>query len=765
MKKNHNVVHSYSEKERVMMRALFFTGLMIAVVFPLLAQDTDSTPLTVDRIFNSREFSPQSPRRLSWIDAGNGYTALEPSAASQGGRDIVRYETETGKRETLVPAAHLIPPGAAAPLGIEEYRWSANRDRLLIFTNTARVWRSNTRGDYWVLTLRDSTLRKLGGDAPPSSLMFAKFSPDGKRVAYVRENDMYAEDLATGKIVRLTTDGSHTTINGTFDWVYEEEFSLRDGFRWSPDGKSIAYWQLDASGVRDFYMINNTDSLYSYVIPIQYPKVGEKLSACRIGVVGADGGPRVWFKVEGDPRNNYIPRMDWAAGSTQIVFQHLNRLQNTLSVMLGDARTGSVQTVATETDSAWVDVVDDLQWFENGRKFSWVSERDGWKHVWMISRDGTTQQLITPGAYDVAKVARIDDKSGWMYLVASPENPTQRYLYRVRLDGKGKLERLSPALQPGTHSYDIAPRGEFAFHTYSSFGTPPVTELIRLPDHQVVRTLVDNKPLAAKLQTLRRGKTDFFRVDIGGGVMLDGWRMLPVDFDSTRKYPVLVSIYGEPAAQTVLDSWGGSGLLWHTMLTQQGYVVLSVDNRGTPAPRGREWRKCVYKKIGTLASTDQAAAMRAIRQWPFVDSSRVGVWGWSGGGSMTLNLMFRYPDLYQTGMSVAPVSDQHLYDAIYQERYMGLPAMNEEAFKEGSPITHAAGLKGNLLIVHGTGDDNVHFQNTEKVINALIAANKQFTMMAYPNRSHGIYEGQGTTRHLYTLLTRFLQQNLPPGAR
>lgn len=748
-----------------MRRIILCTAVVAGAVLPLLAQVPDSTLLTVDRIFNSGEFAPQFSGRTRWLEDGTGYTALENSAVTKDARDIVRYDTETGKRQIIVPATLLVPAGATTPLGIDDYQWSADGRQLLIFTNSKRVWRLNTKGDYWVLSLRDSSLRKLGGDAKPSTLMFAKFSPDGKRVGYVRENNIYVEDLSSGRIIPLTTDGSHTIINGTFDWVYEEEFFLRDGFRWSPDGASIAYWQLDASGVRDFYLINNADSLYSFVIPVQYPKVGETLSACRIGVVSSGGGATTWFQVEGDKRNNYIPRMEWAESSTEIVFQYLNRLQNRIQVMLGDARSGAAKTVLTDEDSTWVEVVDDLQWFEKGKYFTWVSESDGWKHVWMVSRDGKQKRLITPGAFDVVSIVKIDEKGGWMYFIASPENPTQRYLYRTRLDGRGKAERLSPASQSGTHSYDIAPGAHYALHTFSSFTTPPTTNLIRLPGNEVLRSMVTNEKLRAKFQSIKRAQTSFFRVDIGNGILLDGWRMLPFDFDSAKKYPVLVHVYGEPAGQTVLDHWGGQGLLWHTMLTQKGYIVLSVDNRGTPAPRGREWRKVVYKMVGTLASIEQAAAIRKIRQWSYVDSTRIGVWGWSGGGSMTLNLLFRSPELYQTGMSVAPVSDQHLYDAIYQERYMGLPSMNEEAFKEGSPITHVEGLKGNLLIVHGTGDDNVHYQSTEKVVNAMIAANKHFTMMAYPNRSHGIYEGRGTTRHLYHLLTRYLTDNLPAGPR
>jgi dipeptidyl-peptidase 4 len=747
------------------MLRLFLLAGALACVSPLLAaQEQDSTLLTIDRIFASRDFGAARGQQTRWVENGAGYTALEPSDSVKGSVDIVRYDTETGTRTVLVPAYRLIPADAKAPLSIEDYDLSDDGSRLLIFANSSRVWRTNTRGDYWVLDLRTFSLTKLGRDGRPSTSMFAKFSPDGKRVAYVRENNIYVEDIVSGATTQLTHDGSRTIINGNFDWVYEEEFSIRDGFRWSPDGSSIAYWQLDASGVRDFLMLNTTDSLYSYVIPVQYPKVGETLSACRVGVVKAGGGPTVWAKVNGDPRNTYIPRMEWAANSGELVLQHLNRLQDTLQVMLADAATGTTRTVITETDSAWVDVVDDLKWFDGGKRFTWVSERDGWNHVWMVERDGSAQRLITHGAYDVAKIVSIDEKSGWLYFMASPENATQSYLYRTRLDGKGKASCLTPVAQQGTHGYDVAPGAHYAFHTFSTFLAPPEGELIRIPGHEVIRTTIDNRKLAKKFASLKRGRTEFFKVD-AGGVVLDGWRMLPANFDSTKKYPVLVNVYGEPAAQTVVDRWGGRDMLWHTMLTQKGYIVLSVDNRGTPAPRGREWRKCVYKKIGVIASIDQAAAIRKIRQWPFVDSTRIGVWGWSGGGSMTLNLLFRYPDLYQSGMSVAPVSDQHLYDAVYQERYMGLPSLDDKAFVEGSPITYASGLKGNLLIVHGTGDDNVHFQNTERVVNALIAANKQFTMMAYPNRSHGIYEGRGTTRHLYTLLTNYLMQNLPAGGR
>jgi len=512
-------------------------------------------------------------------------------------------------------------------------------------------------------------------------------------------------------------------------------------------------------------MINNTDSLYSFVIPVQYPKTGTTNSACRVGVVSVEGGPTRWINVPGDPRNNYIARMDWAANSSEIILQHLKRKQNTVEIMLGDVKNGTVQTILTERDDAWIDIGDDLHWMEDGKRFTWVSERDGWRHVYLVLRSGGEHSLATPGAYDVVDIQHVDEKGGWLYFVASFENPTQRYLYRARLNGKGTPERLTPADQQGTHSYTISPNGKWAFHTFSSFGEPPATDLVQLPSHKVVRTLAGNAALREKFRALKRGPSEFFRVDIGSKTSLDGWMIKPPGFDSSKRYPVLFYVYGEPAGQTVLDRWGGRDYLWYLMLAQKGYIVISVDNRGTPAPRGRAWRKSVYRQIGILASKDQAAANRVIRTWPFVDSTRIGIWGWSGGGSMTLNMMFRYPDLYQTGMSVAPVANQRFYDTIYQERYMDTPEENPDGYRDGSPITHAEGLKGNLLLVHGTGDDNVHYQNSEALVDRMIELNKKFTMMAYPNRSHGISEGKNTSRHLYQLLTDFLTEHLPAGSR
>jgi dipeptidyl-peptidase-4 len=747
------------------------TGRNIAgILFVILGQthlvhsaDQDLSQLTLERIITNDEFRAERFGPARWLQDGTGYTTIETNPS---GSDIVKYDPGTGQRSVLVSAKQLTSQGKNQAISIQDYVWSNKGDKLLIFTNTKRVWRQNSRGDYWVLDRKNETLRKLGGTGPEATLMFAKFSPDATRVGYVRAGEIYIEDLSTSKITRLTNDGSTTRINGTFDWVYEEEFSIRDGFRWSPDGRSIAYWQIDTEGLQNYTLINTTETLYPKLTSIPYPKVGQTNPAARIGVVAADGGTTSWVEIPGDSRNFYLPRMEWIPGSNELILQHLNRLQNANEVMIADAKTGKTRIAFTDKDEAWVDIVEDFNWFDTNKKFTWMSERDGWRHIYAASRSGENPQLITKGEYDVIEFVHVDETNGTILFLGSPENPTQSYLFSVKIDGSAPAIRLTPKDQVGTHNYQISHDGRWAIHTFSTFSSPPIIDLISLPDHKSIRTLADNSKLRTKLKALKLGSSEFFRIGIGEGVELDGWKILPPDFQATKKYPMMVHVYGEPAGQTVLDRWNGQRNLWHLMLAQKGYVVVSVDNRGTPAPRGRAWRKSVYKQIGILASKDQAAAVRAVEaKWPFIDPSRVGVWGWSGGGSMSLNAIFRYPDLYKAAIAIAFISDQKLYDTIYQERYMGLPDENAKGYREGSPINFVDGLKGELLIIHGTGDDNCHYQSCERLVDRLIAANKPFSMLSYPNRTHSISEGKNTTRHLFESMTRFLERNLPAGPR
>jgi dipeptidyl-peptidase-4 len=758
-----------------MLRRLYLLALVVAGLGSTLAAQrpaTDTSLLTVDRIYGSPEFRGGSFGPLAWLSDGVAYTTLERPATGKAGRDIVRYDAETGLRTILVQATRLVPPGDSTPLDVEDYTWSADGRRVLIFTNSQQVWRTNTRGDYWVLDLAGWTLKKLGGagGGPASTLMFAKFSPDGGRVGWVRygEYNIYVEDIASGKVTQLTRDGSRTTINGTFDWVYEEELGLQDGWRWNPDGQSIAYWQLDASGVRDFLLYNTTDSLYALTTPVQYPKAGETNSAGRVGVVSSAGGETRWINIPGDPRNNYIARMEWAAkegrgaGSRELVIQHLNRLQDTLQVMLADAQTGRVRTVFTEADGAWVEQFDELRFLNGGKDILWMSERSGWSQLYLFPRGGGAPRALTSGNFDVLSVQRVDTLGKWVYYTASPDNPTQRYLYRVNYGKRGPPLRVTPATEPGTHSYNLSPSGRFAVHTYSRFGVPPTTTIVSLPDHRTLRTVVDNAPLKAKVASLRLGATEFRQVDIGDGIKLNAWFIKPPNFDTTSHYPVFFAVYGGPGSQTVTDGWGGSNYLWYQMLAQRGYIVASVDNRGTGA-RGRAWRKIIYKQMGVVETHDQAAAARAVGRLPYVDSTRIGIWGWSYGGFMSLNVITQAPDVYRMAIAVAPVTHWKYYDTIYTERYNGLPQDNAAGYDKGSPLTYAKNLRGRLLLVHGSGDDNVHFQNTEMMVNALVAANRPFSLMVYPNRNHSI-SGGTTRQHLFTLLTKFVEENLPATA-
>jgi dipeptidyl-peptidase-4 len=749
---------------------LIVVTALVAVV-PLAGQQIDRARTLheqIDRIFSTRQYDPPRFGPARWLPDGTAYAIVERAAS--GGSEIARYDAATGARTVLVEAARLVPAGATSPLDIDDYAWSPDGRRLLIFTNTRRVWRQNTRGDYWVLETATGSLRKLGGDAPVASLMFAKFAPDSARVAYVRGNNLYVERVDDGRRVQLTRDGSETTINGTSDWVYEEELDLRDGFRWSPDSRRIAYWQFDTTGVGSFVLVDSTSSLYPTLTRIPYPKVGTTNSAVRIGVVGADGGDTRWMQAPGDPREHYLARLDWVDPET-VALQQLNRLQNRNDYLLADAASGAATRAFRDQSDAWVDVVDEVRWIDQGRAFLWTSERDGWRHVYRVARSHPSPsssdrtgdaQIVTPFQADVIDVAGVEETGGWLYFLASPSNATQQYLYRSRLEGSSAPERVTPADQPGTHTYVLAPGGRLAFHTWSRFDRPPVTDVVELPSHRSLRALTDTSALTARLTPVLATPAEFLSVNIGGGVSLDGWMLKPSTFDASRKYPVIVFVYGEVASQTVRDRWGGSTMLFHRALADAGYLVVSFDNRGTPAPKGAAWRKVVYGSLGDLSSKEQAAAVRALAaRYAFVDADRVGIWGWSGGGSNTLNALFRFPDIYTVGVAVAPMADQLLYDTIYQERYMGLPTDNAEGYRIGSPINFAEGLRGRLLLVHGTGDDNVHYQATERLMNRLIELGKPFDVMVYPNRTHAIAEGAGTTAHLYHRIARYFMENLP----
>ena len=706
--------------------------------------------------------------QVNWTNNGDSYFKFEKN-------QLVTYTLPNHDVKTVISKAQLTPAGKSEPIAVAHFTFSLDQQKVLLFTNTKKVWRLNTKGDYWVFNFKTNTLTQIGKTLPPSSLMFAKFSPDGNTIAYVSENNLYSEDYATGNIQPLTNDGTVSLMNGTFDWAYEEEFACRDGFRWSPDSKSIAYWQLDASTIKKFYMINNTDAIYSQLVPLEYPKVGESPSACKVGVVNLSDAKTTWMDVPGDPSQNYLVRMEFIPTTNKLLIQQLNRKQNKSKLYIADALNGSTKVIQEESDDAWVDIfqignpyaidyTNNFSFLEATNSILWASEKDGWRHLYQISLEGKPEILITKGAYDVIDLKHINSKEGYVYYLASPDNATQKYLYKTKLNGKGKNELLSPESLKGNHDYSFSSNGKYASHTFSNHYTPRTQEFITVANHKALseaESIVDN---LKKLE--EKATTEFFKIKTADNVEMDGWMVKPTNFDPNKKYPVVFYVYSEPAGATVSDAYSvGQNRLYKGDMAQDGYLYISLDNRGTPAPKGRAWRKSIYRKIGVLNINDQAMAAKEILKWDFVDAERVAVWGWSGGGSATLNLMFQYPEIYKTGISIAAVANQLTYDNIYQERYMGLPQENMDDFIVGSPMTYAKNLKGNLLYIHGTGDDNVHYQNAELLLNELIKHNKQFQFMPYPNRTHGIREGAGTFEHLSTLYTNYLKLHCPPGGR
>jgi dipeptidyl-peptidase-4 len=680
---------------------------------------------------------------------------------------IVIQDLRTGKTTTFVSASKLIPEGEKEALQIEDFEFNAARTKLLLFTNAQRVWRYKTRGDYWIYDFASSSLKRVGKTLKSGNLKFAKFSPDGNKVAFVYLNNIYVEDVASGILKQLTTTGTDKLINGTFDWAYEEEFFCRDGFRWSPDSKYIAYWQVDAGQIRDYFMLRTTDSAYSSVIPVEYPKAGYSPSPVKIGVVSIANSVTRWMQFEGDPSQHYIVRMEWSAAD-ELIVQRMDRKQQESKLIYCNAFNGSTRTFFAEYDEAWVGLhTEDPRgwtWVNNGKDFLWISEKDEWKNIYKISRDGKQVTLLTPGEYDIESLVQIDDANGYVYFTASPDNPVQSYLYRVKINTVSNTpEKIKGQDLPGIHSYKISPKATVALHSFSSHRNMPVSEWVRLPEGAPL-----NKTSAISVNKEEDNNADieYIRIVTVDNILLDAWINKPLDFDSTKKYPVVFYVYGEPWASTVADGYGyHNNFLYNGDMRKDGYIQVAVDNRGSPSLKGAAWRKSVYKNLGQVNIRDMAMAAFQILQLPYMDKDRVAVWGWSGGGTSTLHLMFRYPDLFKTGIAIAPSARLDFYDNIYTERYMGLPQENPEIYERNSSVTYVKGLKGNLMLIHGTLDDNVHYSNTELLINELIKHQKDFEVMPYPNRSHSLQEGEGSFEHLSRTYTRFLQRNCPPGAR
>jgi len=580
-------------------------------------------------------------------------------------------------------------------------------------------------------------------------------SPDGKLILEFRPRSLFVRDLETGRRTQLTKARPGRDI------FFREP-------RWSPDSKRIVFIESDETDVRLRSMLVPSDPSYPEVRTQRFARVGGTISSLRAGVVDVASRKTQWLQIDAPSDGFYLGQVDWAVNSKEVIVEKLSRFRDTREFLIAEVETGEPTLIYSETNDAWAvgsqGKNSGLIWLRNGEQFIVITERDGWRHAYLHSRDDRDSSLLTPGDYDVIDRGSVDEDGGWFYFYASPDDGTQQYLYRVPLSGSGKLERITPDGQPGTHSYDFSPDSKWAIHTFSTMDSPPVISLVDLPKHRRVRVLEDNSEIQGKLKTLDSQQTEFLKIDIGDGVSTDAWMMKPGDFDESKKYPVFIYVYGEPYAQTVLDRWGAAQSHFHRVVADQGYLVVSIDNRGTPAPKGAAWRRSIYGSLGPLSTEDQAAALKKLAKMkPFVDLSRVAIWGWSGGGSNTLNAMFRKPDLYHVGIAVVPKPQPHLYNAWFQEIYMRTRNVNPEGYRRSAAINYAAGLRGDLLMITGSGETNTHIQIIEGLVDRLIELGKPFDYMVYPNRNHGLREGRGSEVHVRMLILRYLLQHLEPG--
>lgn len=725
--------------------------LLLASARQLVAQGAD-TALGLTTIFGGTELDGAPLPAPQWLPDGNSWIETHP--APGGGTDIIRVSAERGDTTVVARASDLVGDDGK-PMTIEGLTLSRDGTKALLFHNSVRVWRQNTRGVYHVLDLATRRLMPLSRTA--GLQMFAKFSPDGRRAAFVRDNNLFVADLIAGGERALTSDGSDVIVNGTSDWVYEEELGVRDAFRWSPDSRRIAFWRFDQTAIPIFPMVDQLPTSPK-VLPLRYPKAGDPNSRVRVGVVDVGSGGTTWMNTGADTL--YIASVEWESADS-LTIQRLNRVQNEMTLLLASASTGATRTLLSERSDAWVSVDDATpRWVERGKMFIWPSEQGGWRHYALYRRDGSLAGRLSRDSVDATALAAVDEAHGLAYVMEAAPRPMERQVMAYPLKVAGKPKRVTT--EAGTHRIDVSPNGRWMVDRHSTASMPPTVTLVELQSPGRRRVLQGNDALRTRLAASTRAP-EFFQLPMPDGVKLNAWRILPPAFDSTRRYPVLMYVYGGPGSQTVLDDYMGKRFLWHQYLAHRGYVVVSVDNRGTGA-RGADFMHSVYLNLGARESQDQIDAARWLRQQRWVDSSRVAIWGWSYGGYMAALTSFKGGPLFRAAISVAPVTDWHLYDDIYTERYMRTPAENPTGYKVSAPQAHVAGLTAQYLLVHGTGDDNVHPQNTIQLADKLQAAGKQFELMLYPDRTHSI-SGGNTQLHLFTLLTNFLDRAMgTPGA-
>lgn len=732
--------------------------VLAAPALPTYAQQIAQTAqvkksLTLEDIWAKRDFFAVAPEGTNWLKDGRHYTALVGDEKNKT-QDIVRFDITTGQPvNTLVEGESL--RGPVGPLEIDGYSFSSDESKLLLTTEQEPIYRRSSKANFYLYDLGSKELKPV---STGGKQMYATFSPNGERVAFVRENNVYYVDVKGGQEHKVTTDGVvNQRINGALDWVYEEEFEFAVGFGWSPDGSKLAFYTFDESRVPE-YAMQQWGKLYPTSYVYKYPKAGEVNSILGVKVYDLAKNQTVTLDTGKEP-DQYLPRMKWTQNSNLVAVQRLNRLQNKLELLHCNATTGQSSVVLTETDKAYVEVTDDLTYLKDGKQFVWSSERDGYKHLYLYSFDGQKNQQLTKGAWDVTDFYGVDEARDLVYYAAAQPHPRERQLYCVGLKGKTP-QRLSQGA--GTHEGAFSPTFSYYFDTHSSFGTPPVTTLFDATGKtpRQIKVVEDNAELKQRLSELRISPVEFIEVPLPSDAKtkLNGWMLKPTNFDPAKKYPAILYVYGGPGSQTGQDEWGGANYYWFQILAEQGYVIISVDNRGTGA-RGAAFKKATYLNLGKLEIEDQMDVARWAGNQPYIDKTRIGMWGWSYGGYMTTLAMTKGADLFKTGVAVAPGTSWRFYDTVYTERFLRTPQENPAGYDENSPLSHVNKLKGNFLMIAGTGDDNVHFQNAVALEDALIKANKQFSSFFYPNRNHGIYGGV-TRLHLYRMMTDYFVKNL-----
>lgn len=717
--------------------------------------------ITIEDIWQQYTFFGKSVPGFNFQNDGKYYTRLENNRIQQ-------YDLTTGKPTTVIFDAsdksvsefHATPntldnpkerisSNEAVPLKISSYTFSDDESKILINTATEAIYRRSSKSHAYVY---DINTDKLTNVSTSGKQMYTSFSPAADKVAYVRNNDLFIKNLATNKEQRVTTDGKHNhIINGSADWVYEEEFSMSKSFKWSPDGKKIAFLRFDESAVKEFTMQMYFDDRYPENRTFKYPKVGEENAKVTVHIYDLDAKKIIKVKT-GDAE--YFPRMFWTENSDRLVVFKMNRHQNELELLMTDTNTGTTSTLLKETNKYYIDIHDNLTFINDGEQFLWTSEKDGYNHIYLYDINGEEKKQLTNGKFDVTNFYGYDEKYNLVFYQAAKDSPMDRQVYCVNIKGK-KDQKITPV--EGTNKAQFSSTFDYYVITHSTANAPSSYTVYNRKGKKI-RVIEDNQNIK-NLQT-EYGVTpvEFFNFTTSERVDLNGYMIKPPNFDSRKKYPVFMYVYGGPGSQTVNNSFGGFNYWWFQMLAQKGYIVVSIDNRGTGA-RGEEFKKMTYLQLGKYETMDQIEGAKYLGGLPYVNKDRIGIFGWSYGGYMSSLCLFKGADVFKTAIAVAPVTNWKWYDSIYTERYMQTEEDNPSGYRDNSPVYFADKMKGNYLLVHGIGDDNVHFQNSVEMVNALIKAGKHFDSYFYPNRNHSIFGGN-TRHHLYTKMTDFLLENL-----